>query len=102
LHAERAEVLDGAEAVGVERVVDVLGEVGADDVSGDGDARCPLADEGVDVGEAGVAAGDEISGEPRRCNSVEPEGCGANGPDGGDPRQAGVLTPERGEVEPEK
>ena len=39
---EGAEELDGAEAVGVEGVVDVAGEIGADGVGTEGDAGRPL------------------------------------------------------------
>jgi hypothetical protein len=102
LQAERAEVLDGAEAVRVEGVVDVLSQVGADDFGGEGDAGCPLADEGVDVGEASVTAGGEVGGELRGRDAVEPESSGAHGPDGCNPREAGVLAPESGEVKPEE
>src|SRR5579875_3857365 len=59
LAGEAAEVLDGADAVGVERVVDVAGEIGADDIGWDRDAGRPFANEGFDVGQAGVAAGHE-------------------------------------------
>ena len=50
-----AEEFDGGDAVGRERVVDVAGEVVADGGGRDGDARRPLFDERVDVGEAVVA-----------------------------------------------
>ena len=78
---------------------DVLGGVGNDRHA---ELFVDLADEGVDVGEAGVAAGREVGEELRGCNAVEPEGRGPHGPDGGDPGKAGVLTPESGEVEPEE
>ena len=102
LRGEGAEVLDGTEAVGVKGVVDVLSEVGADAVGGDGDAGCPLADESFDVGETGVAAGSEVGSELPGCDAVEAKSCGADGPDGSDPGKAGVLTPEGSEVEPQE
>ena len=80
--------------------MDVVGEVGADGCGWDGDARCPLGDEVVDVCEAGVAAGVEVGGELLGCEVDE--GVGTNGPDGGDPGQSGTLAPEFGEVEPEE
>ena len=45
-----AEEFDGADAVGVEEVVDVVGEVVADGCGWDGDAGGPLGYELIDVG----------------------------------------------------
>ena len=42
--SEGAEELDGAEAVGIEGVVDVVGEIGADGGGTEGDAGRPLGD----------------------------------------------------------
>ena len=95
-------MLDGTEAIGVQRVVDVAGEIGPDDLRRDRDPGRPLADEGVDVGESSVAAGDEVAGELRRRDAGQFESNGANGPDGGDPGEAGMVTPEGREVEPEE
>ena len=53
---EAAEEFDGAEAVGVEGVVDVVGQIGADRVGGEVEAGRPFGDELVDVGKPGVAA----------------------------------------------
>ena len=52
---ELAEEFDGADAVGVEDVVDVIGEVMANGGWRDGDARGPLFDEFLDVEETVIA-----------------------------------------------
>ena len=57
------EEFDGADAVGVEAVVDVVGEVVADGRGWDGDAGGPLGDELIDVGEAVGAGVVEVFGE---------------------------------------
>ena len=85
LCGQGAEELDGTEAVGVQGVVDVAGEVGADGFRADGDAGCPVGDELVDVCKAGVAAGGEIGDELVRSEAGGSEGFGADGPDCGDP-----------------
>lgn len=95
-------MFDGAEAVGREGVVDVASEVGADGVGGDGDAGRPLANEGVDVGEACVAAADEVGGELLRREAGEGQRLWAHSPDGGDPGKACELAPEGRDVEPEE
>ena len=97
-----AEELDGAEAVGIQSVVDVLCEIGADGLGADGEARRPLGDELLGVGEAGFAAGGEVSDELLRGETCGYEGFGARSPDGGDPGESGELAPEMGEVKPEK
>ena len=76
--------------------MDVLGEVGADGFRGEGEAGGPLADEGVDVGEAVVAAGGEVVDE--LVWGEGSKGFRADGPDGGDPGEVGVLAPEGGKV----
>lgn len=102
LCGEFAEEHEGFEAGGVERVVDVFGEVGADGAGGDAEARRPFLDESVDVCEAVIAAvieiGDELGGGER----AGFEGPGADSPDGGHPGKAGVIVPEAGDVEPEE
>ncbi len=60
-----AEAFDGVDAVGVEVVVDVVGEVVANGGGRDGDARGPLIDEFFDVEEAVVAGRFEVFGELR-------------------------------------
>lgn len=50
-----AEELDGTETIVVERVVDVGGEVVADGGGRDGNARGPLVDEVLNMGEAVIA-----------------------------------------------
>ena len=90
---------DGGDAVGGEGVGDVVGQVMADGGGRQGDARSPLFDEGVDVGEAVVAAILEIVDE--FCGGDRGEGFGADGPYGGDPWKSGAGVPFVGEVEPE-
>ena len=58
-----AEELDGGDAVGREGVVDVAGEVVADGLRWDGDARGPFGDKLVDVGEAVIAGELKVCGE---------------------------------------
>ncbi len=82
--------------------MDVVGEIGADGVGGDGEARGPLGDELVDVGEACVAAGGKVLCYAHGEGWVVKESIGADGPDGGDPGEAGEFTPELSEVEPEE
>ena len=95
-----AEDFDGADAVGVENVVDVSGEVVADSGGRDGDAGGPLLDDLLDVSEAVVAGGSEIVGELRGCEIGVAERFGTDGPDGGDPGEIGACTPFSGEVDP--
>ena len=59
--------------------------------------RC---DEVVDVGEAVVAGAAEVFGELGGGDVAVSEGFGADGPDGGDPGEAGAGVPLVGEVEP--
>ncbi len=101
LCGEGAEEFDGLQAVGVEGVVDVLGEVGADGFGGEGEAGGPFVDEVFGVGEAGVAAGGEVGDELLGGEVVGGEGFGADGPDGCDPGESGALAPEGCHVEPE-
>ncbi len=84
----------------VEDVVDVLGEVVADGGGWDGDARGPLLDEVVDVGEAVVAGDGEVVGELGGGDVADGECLGTDGPDGGYPGKAGAGVPLVGEVEP--
>ncbi len=60
---EGAEVMDGGNAVVVEGVVDVAGEVVADGCGRQRDARRPFGDEGVQICEAVVAGGCEVGDE---------------------------------------
>jgi len=96
---EVAEGGDAADAVGVEGVVDVLGEVVADGGGWERDARGPLADEVFGVGEAvlagGVEVGDELGARLGGGDSFR-----THGPDGGDPGQSGALIPLGGDVVP--
>ncbi|MCU1252279.1 MAG: hypothetical protein JWQ49_5308 [Edaphobacter sp.] len=100
-----AKSFDGADAVGVEDIVNVRGEVVADGDGGEGDARGPLFDEFLDVEEAVVAGGFKVFGELRGGEvgwGVElRQGFGTDGPDGGDPREVGAGNPLVGEVMPE-
>ena len=83
--------------------MDVVGEVGAHGLLGQSDAGCPLGDEGFYVclacDAAGVGVVDELLGGDA---AVVAESFGADGPDGGDPGQAGAFAPELREVEPEQ
>ena len=63
-----AEEFDGADAVGVEGVVDVVGEVAADDGGGEGDARGPVLDEILDMQEAVITGVLEVLGELFLCD----------------------------------
>lgn len=92
------EEFDGTDAVDVEVVVDVAGEVEADGGGRDGDSGGPLFDELFDVGEAVIAGGVEVFGELAGSKVVQ--GFGAHGPDGGDPGEVGSGVPLMGEVEP--
>jgi len=93
------EKLNGLDAWIVEKIVDVLSEIGTDGGGGDGQTRCPLVDEVLNVGEATVARAGQVVNEslPRRARLY---GVGANGPDSGDPGKASVRMPEFGEVMP--
>ena len=63
---EGAEVSDGGYAFAIESVVNIAGEVAADGVGREGDARGPLGNQGIDVGEAAIAGagkvGDQVGG----------------------------------------
>ena len=65
------------------------------------DARGPLPDQIVDVGEAVVAGAVEVFDERGRGDSVLRQGLGTDGPDGGDPGQAGAGAPLLRDVDPE-
>src|SRR5258705_12546901 len=95
-----SEAFDGADAVGVEDVVNIRGEVVADGGGWDGDARGPLFDEFFDVEEAVVAGGFKVFGELRGGEVRVVEGFEADGPDGGDPGKVGASVPLVGEVVP--
>jgi len=89
------------DAIVVEDVMDVGGEVGADGGLGDGEAGGPLVDEGVKVGEAVVAGLDEVVGDRLPCLRSETWGTRrvfGSTPDGGDERQACESGPFFGEV----
>ena len=95
-----AEYLDGADAVGVENVVNIRGEILADGDGRDGDSRGPLCDQVFDVEEAVVAGGFEVFSELRCGESSRRKGFGADGPDCGDPGEVGAGVPLVGEIEP--
>ena len=95
-----AEELDGAEAVGVEDVVNIRGEIVADSGGWDSDSRSPLFDQPLDIEKAVVAGGFEVFGELQRCDVARGQGFGADGPDGGDPGKVGSDVPLVGEVVP--
>ena len=88
-----AEEFDGADAVGVEDVVDVVGEVVADGGGGDGDAGGPLFDEIFDVEKTVVARGFEVLDELGGSELGMAEGFGACGPDGSYPGEVGARAP---------
>lgn len=88
------------EAIRVERVVNVAGEIGADGLGRNVEARSPLGDELLDMGEAVVARGVEIGDE--LLGGHASKGLRPHGPDRCDPREAGVTAPEGGEVQPEE
>jgi hypothetical protein len=96
---EVSELGDGLFARVVEKIVDVLSEVGADGRGRDGDARGPLVDEGFDVFEAVLTRGVEIEEELLALFAAEPY-LRADGPDRRDPGKAGVAVPEVGKVMP--
>jgi len=75
-----------------------VGKVPADGGRWDGDARGPLFDQAVDVGETVVAGELKVGGE-LGWGDVS-QGFRADGPDGGDPGQAGATGPLMGEIEP--
>ena len=89
---------DGFDAGGVERVVDVAGEVVEDGGGWESDAGGPLSDEGVDVGLAVDAGVIEVVDELVGGDLLK--SLGASGPDGGDPGEAGAGAPFVGEVDP--
>ncbi len=94
---ELAEEGDGLEARGIEGVVDVGGEIGADGFGWEGKAVGPLPDEVFDVLEAVVAGELKVLGELGGGEIAEE--VGAAGPDGGDPGEACAGVPLVGEVE---
>ena len=96
-----AEELDGADAVGVQDVVDVMGEVMADGGGRDGDARRPLFDEVLDVKKAVIARGFEVFGQLGSGEVFEAaESFGPHRPDSGDPGKVGADAPLMSEIEP--
>ena len=82
--------------------MDVVGEIGADGCRADGEARCPLGNQLLGVGEAGVAACGQVGDELPRGKAGGGKSFGTHGPDGGDPGQGGELVPQVGQVEPEE
>src|SRR6266702_910034 len=94
-----AEELDCGDAVLIQRVVDVAGQIVADGGGWKSDAGRPLFDERVDVGEAVVARLLEVVDDLCRRDAVE--GLRAGRPDGGETEQAGTGAPLVGEVDPE-
>lgn len=79
--------------------MDVAGKVAVDGCGRYGDARGPFPDQCIDIGEAAVARMLEVGDEPGRVDAGE---CfRSDGPDRGDPGQAGAGAPLVGEIEPE-
>jgi hypothetical protein len=95
-----AEEFDSSDAVGVEDIVDVVGEVVADGCGWDCDAGRPLFDELLDVEKAVVARGLKVFSELSYGEVGISEGFGADGPNGGDPGKVGAGAPLMGQVEP--
>jgi hypothetical protein len=93
-----AEDLDGANAVSVEDVMDVIGEIATDCGRWKGDARGPLGDQIFDIQEAVIARGFEILNE--LSGGEVTEGFRADRPDGCDPGETGAGAPFVSEVEP--
>src|SRR5271163_2719868 len=85
-----AEDFDGADAVGVENVVDVVGEVVSDGGGGDGDAGGPLFDELFDVEKAMIARGFQVFGKLSRGEIRWAEGLRTDSPDRGYPGEIGA------------
>src|ERR1700761_6771730 len=98
------EQLDRADAIGVEDVMNIRGEVMADGGGRDRDAGGPLLDEIFDVEKPMVTRGFEVLGEFGGCHigwGFElGDGFGADGPDGGDPGQLRADVPLMSEVVP--
>ena len=88
------------DAVRVEGVVDVVGEVVADGGGREGDAGGPLGDKVFDVGEAVGAGVVEVGSELRGSDVGDAQGFGAGCPDGGDPGEISAGVPFVGEVVP--
>ena len=99
LGGERAEEADGLEAGWVKVIEDVFSEIGTDGCGGKSDVGGPLADKRFDVFEAVDAGLVEVVDKGLACLRVG-ERCGTCGPDGGDPRQAGVAAPKGSYVVP--
>ena len=93
-----AEVVDGADAVVGEVVVDAPAEVLADGFFRNIDAPGPFANEVFDVGEAVRAGEVEVCAE--LSGGLWGEGLGTGSPDGGYPGEAGAGVPLVSEVEP--
>ena len=93
-----AEDLDGANAVSVEDVMDVIGEIVTDGGRWKSDARGPLGDQIFDIQEAVIARGFEIFDELSGGEVIE--GFRTDGPDGCDPGETGTGAPFLSEVEP--
>src|SRR5258705_4038144 len=98
------EQLDGADAVGIEDVMNIRGEVMADGGGWDRDAGGPLLDEIFDVEKAVVTRGFEVFGEfgsrNRGWGFELGNGLWADGPDGSHPRQLCADVPLVGEIVP--
>lgn len=95
-----AEEFYGADAVGVECVVDVVGEVVTYGLGEEREARGPLADDVFNVGEAVIAREGEVFGELGGCDVGDRESVRSHRPDGGDPRETCAGPPLVREVEP--
>ena len=81
--------------------MNVLGEIAVDGGGREVDARGPFDDQVVDVGEAVVAGAVEIFDQPVGGQGFGSQRLWADGPDGGDPGQAGAGVPLVGDVDPE-
>src|ERR1700735_4661250 len=90
--------LDGANAVSVEDVMDVIGEIVTDGGRWKSDARGPLGDQIFDIQEAVIARGFEILNQ--LCGGEVIECLRADGPDGCNPGETGAGAPFVSEVEP--
>lgn len=102
LEAVAEEELETGEAGIVEKVPDVLGEIGEDGGTGKMEAGGPLVGEGVYVGEAGVAGTLEVVDELSGTDGRGLESFGAHGPESGDPHGSRKVVPFVGEIEVEE
>src|SRR5580692_10311003 len=87
------EEFDGADAVGVEDVVDVRGEIVADGCRRKGDAWRPLFDEIFNIQEAVIAGGFKVFNKLSRRDGEVAERFGAYSPYGGNPWKIGACVP---------